>query len=84
MAPLPVAYALVHLPSQVHARLEAAPETSNAPASAASGGELQALRFPPDGRTTGGIVVLTDGRGRVLRVAVTPETGLVRVEAGNG
>ena len=86
MTPLPAAYALVRLPAQVHARLEAAPETSNAPSPAtpASGGELQALRFPPDGRTTGGIVVLTDDRGRVLRVAVTPDTGLVRVEAGNG
>jgi prepilin-type N-terminal cleavage/methylation domain-containing protein len=86
LPPLPSAFARVLLPSRVHARLETAPEALNAPvpSTPASGGELQSLRFSPDGRTTGGIVVLTDDRGRVLRVVVTPGTGLVQVEPGNG
>jgi hypothetical protein len=83
---LPSAFALIRLPLRIHARLEAVPETLNgsAPVTPASGGELPSLRFPPDGRTAGGAVVLTDDRGRTLRVAVTPDTGMVRVEAGNG
>jgi hypothetical protein len=28
--------------------------------------------------------VLTDSRGRSLRVTVTPDTGVVRLEAGSG
>jgi prepilin-type N-terminal cleavage/methylation domain-containing protein len=84
--PLPATYALIRLPSQVQARLEAVPETLNGSTSAppVSGGNLEALRFPPDGRTTGGAVVLTDARGRTVRVVVAPDTGVVRVTQGNG
>jgi prepilin-type N-terminal cleavage/methylation domain-containing protein len=86
LSSLPSAFAFVRLPLRIHARLEAVPETLNgsAPVTPASGGELPSLRFPPDGRTVGGVVVLTDDRGRTLRVAVTPDTGRVRVESGNG
>jgi hypothetical protein len=41
------------------------------------------LRFTPDGRTTGGVVVLADEQGRQRRVHVASETGVVRVEDGN-
>jgi prepilin-type N-terminal cleavage/methylation domain-containing protein len=83
---LPSAFAFVRLPQRIHARLEAVPETLNGsvPVMPASGGELPSLRFPPDGRTAGGAVLLTDDRGRTLRVAVTPDTGRVSVESGNG
>ena len=69
--PLPATYALIRLPSRVQAHLEAVPETLNGSTSAmpVSGGNLETLRFPPDGRTTGGMVVLTDQRGRTVRVA---------------
>jgi len=77
-------YALVRLPARVQARLEAVPEPLNGSSTAmpASGGNLEMLRFPPDGRTTGGAVVLTDARGRAVRVIVAPDTGVVREEAG--
>jgi type II secretion system protein H len=84
--PLPSTFALVRLPSRVQAHLEAVPETLNGSVSTmpASGGNLETLRFPPDGRTTGGMVVLTDERGRTARVTVAPDTGVVRVTQGNG
>jgi type II secretion system GspH-like protein len=83
---LPSAFALIHLPPQCQARLEAVPEPLNGSPTATptSGGSVGTLRFPPDGRTLGGMVVLTDERGRTLRIVVTPDTGVVRVESGNG
>jgi prepilin-type N-terminal cleavage/methylation domain-containing protein len=85
LLPLPSAFALVHLPPRFQARLEAVPETFNGSATATptSGGTLQTLRFPSDGQTTGGMVLLTDDRGRTVRIVVTPDTGVVRVESGN-
>jgi len=85
LLPLPSAFALVRLPPRFQARLEALPETFNGSATTTptSGGTLETLRFPPDGRTTGGMLLLTDDRGRTVRVVVTPDTGVVRVEAGN-
>jgi prepilin-type N-terminal cleavage/methylation domain-containing protein len=82
--PLPSTYALVRLPSRVQARLEVVPETLNGSVSSmpASGSNLEMLRFPPDGRTTGGMVVLTDNRGRTVRLTVAPDMGVVRVETG--
>jgi prepilin-type N-terminal cleavage/methylation domain-containing protein len=82
---LPSAFALVRMQPRFQARLEAVPETFNGSATAtrASGAALQTLRFPPEGRTMGGMVVLTDDRGRSVRIVVTPNTGVVRVEAGN-
>lgn len=81
---LPSAFALVPLPTRVHARLEAVPETLNSsmPAALGSGSVLQTLKFPPDGRTPGGAVVLTDDRGRIARVVVTPASGAVLMEPG--
>jgi prepilin-type N-terminal cleavage/methylation domain-containing protein len=85
LLPLPSAFALVPLPPRFQARLEALPETFNGSVTGtpAGGADLQTLRFPPDGRTMGGMVLLTDDRGRTVRVVVTPDTGVVRVEAGN-
>jgi type II secretory pathway pseudopilin PulG len=82
---LPVTYALVPLPTRVQAHMEAVPETFNGSPSTplAGSGNLDALRFPPDGRTTGGMVVLTDQRGRTVRVTVAPDTGVVQVAQGN-
>ena len=82
---LPATYALVRLPTRVQARLEGVPETFNgsSPAAMAGNGNLDALRFPPDGRTTGGMVVLTDQRRRTVRVTVAPDTGVVQVAQGN-
>jgi Tfp pilus assembly protein FimT len=79
-------FALVRLPTKIQARLEPVPETMNGSMTAApaTNGDMESLRFPPDGRSMGGAVVLTDSRGRSLRVTVTPETGVVRVEAGSG
>jgi type II secretion system protein H len=84
-APLPAAFAAVRLPARVTAHLEAAPEERAGTASV-SGAVLAdgMLRFTPDGRTTGGVVVLMDERGRERRVLVTPETGVVRIEDGDG
>jgi prepilin-type N-terminal cleavage/methylation domain-containing protein len=79
-------FALVRLPTRIQARLEPVPETMNGAmtATTAANGEVDSLRFPPDGRSAGGAVVLTDSRGRTLRVVVTPDTGVVQVEAGSG
>ena len=84
--PLPASFALIRLPTRVQAHLEAVPETLNGSVSStpASGGTPEMLRFPPDGRAIGGMVVLTDARGRTVRVAVTPDTGVVRVTKGSG
>jgi len=86
LRPLSSAFAHVPLPLRFQARLEALPETFNGSVTAtpASGGALDTLRFPPDGRTLGGMILLTDDRGHTLRVVVTPDTGVVRVEAQNG
>jgi prepilin-type N-terminal cleavage/methylation domain-containing protein len=85
LRPLSSTFARVPLPPRFQARLEALPETFNGSVTAppAGGADLQTLRFPPDGRTMGGMVLLTDDRGRTVRVVVTPDTGVVRVEAGN-
>jgi len=84
-APLPARFAAVSLPSGVIAHLEPAPMESigaaPTPGAALADG---VLRFTPDGRSTGGVVVLTGERGQERRVLVSPETGVVRVEDGNG
>jgi type II secretory pathway pseudopilin PulG len=83
---LPPAFALIRLPTRARARLESVIQPSNGAASVtlAVGGDLQMLRFPPEGRTMGGVVVLADDRGHTIRITVAPDTGVVRVEAGNG
>jgi type II secretory pathway pseudopilin PulG len=84
LAPLPVADALVRLPAGVMAHLEPLPDepTGAAPVPGAALADGM-LRFTPDGRTTGGVVVLADEQGRQRRVHVASETGVVRVEDGN-
>jgi len=84
--PLPATYALIRLPARVQAHLEQVPETLNGSVSSTgtSRGSLETLRFPPDGRTTGGMVVLTDARGHTMRVTVAPDTGIVKVTQANG
>lgn len=87
LPPLPRRFALVPLPTRVAARLESAPEEIGPSVPAGSGaarGESNALRFPADGRPEGGVIVLTDERGRERRVVVTPDTGVVRIEGENG
>jgi type II secretory pathway pseudopilin PulG len=83
--PLPATYALIRLPAQVRARLESVPEPLNqsVASTGTSNGPLETLRFPPDGRTTGGMVVLTDARGHTMTVTVAPDTGTVKVTQGN-
>jgi len=85
---LPARLANVLLPARVTAHLEAAPDDlgSNVAPGASSpraGSQNETgLRFPPDGRTAGGVVVLSDDRGHVRRVLITPQTGIVRIEEG--
>jgi len=85
---LPASFASVLMPPRVTAHLEAAPvdpDSNTSPLVSAPGAGNQgetSLRFPPDGRTAGGVVVLSDDRGRERRVLVTPETGVVRIEEG--
>jgi prepilin-type N-terminal cleavage/methylation domain-containing protein len=89
---LPRLFAIVPLPSRVTAHLEPAPEEGvlsapavvRAPLAGGSGPSAPALRFPADGRTEGGVVVLADDRGRERRIVVTPESGVVRIEGENG
>jgi type II secretion system protein H len=85
IAALPAAFAQVPLPPRCQARLEALPETLNGSPTTppASGSSVDALRFPPDGRTMGGMVVLTDDRGRTVRVVIAPDTGVVQEQSGN-
>jgi prepilin-type N-terminal cleavage/methylation domain-containing protein len=85
-AALPATYALIRLPTQVQAHLEAVPETLNGSiaSTGTSSSPLEMLRFPPDGRTTGGMVVLTDARGHTMRVTVAPDIGTVKVTQGSG
>jgi prepilin-type N-terminal cleavage/methylation domain-containing protein len=71
--PLPQRYALVLLPDGVTAQLEADPSAANSQTYAAG----EALRFPPDGHTQGGVIVLHDARGRERRILVAPGTGQV-------
>jgi hypothetical protein len=82
LLPLPAAFAAVPLGTHIQARLEGVAETFNGSptGTASTGGEVSMIRFPADGRTTGGVVVLTDDRGRTLHVVVTPDTGVVQVE----
>jgi type II secretion system protein H len=71
--PLPPRYAHVLLPEGVTAQLEADPEASTSqPLTSGEG-----LRFPPDGRTDGGVIGLHDARGRERRIRVVPGTGQV-------
>jgi prepilin-type N-terminal cleavage/methylation domain-containing protein len=85
IAALPAAFARVPLPPRCQARLEALPATLNGSPTLtpASGSAVDTLRFPPDGRTMGGLVVLTDNRGRTIRVVITPDTGVVEEQSGN-
>ena len=85
---LPAVFASVPMPPRVTAHLEAVPVdpgSNSSPLVSAprtgNPGETS-LRFPPDGRTAGGVVVLSDDRGHERRVLVTPETGVVRIEEG--
>jgi type II secretion system protein H len=83
--PLPDVYEFVRLPSRIHARMEPAPEEAGGvpPGGALRQVESDLLRFPPDGRTAGGAILLADDRGRERRIVVTPETGVVRTERGD-
>ena len=74
------------LPPGVTARLEPAPEgeVGTAPFDLRAPAGEDALRFPADGRPDGGVVVLTDDRGRERRVVVAPDTGVVRIERIDG
>jgi type II secretory pathway pseudopilin PulG len=85
---LPSRIANVLLPARVTAHMEAAPEdpassvSSTSSNSRAGAQNETGLRFPPDGRTVGGMVVLSDDHGHVQRVLITPQTGIVRIEEG--
>jgi len=83
--PLPRAFAIVPLPARVAARVERALEESvlAAPAQARAASADPVLRFPADGRTGGGVILLTDDRGRERRVVLAPQTGVVRIEDGD-
>lgn len=85
-APLPRALALVRLPESVSARIEAAEAdgVSRTPLGTRAVPTGDGLRFPADGRARGGVIVLTDERGRERRVVVAPRTGVVHIESGDG
>jgi type II secretion system protein H len=70
---LPARFAQVFLPAGVTAQLEEAPDDS----SNRSAGTIDGLRFPPDGPGPGGVIVLSDARGRERRILVTPGTSQV-------
>jgi hypothetical protein len=76
---LPDRFARIVLPARVTAHLEPAIDEYSPQASLATG---DGLRFPPDGRTEGGVVVLSDMRGRERRILVAPGTGQVVTEMG--
>jgi hypothetical protein len=80
--PLPGAYARLRLPAGVTAHLESPPVGEGDPEAEPEPQEM--LRFQPDGRTTGGVIVLTDTQGQQRRVVVAPETAAVRIETGVG
>jgi prepilin-type N-terminal cleavage/methylation domain-containing protein len=75
---LPGRIARVPLPGGVTAHLEPAVDRFSDSRISTSLGD--ALLFPPDGRTEGGVIVLTDRRGRERRVSVAPGTGSVAAE----
>src|SRR2546422_344049 len=84
---LVVLMALVIVPAGVTARLEPPPEDLSNPsptaqsASRTSPAGEDTLRFLPDAPSPGGVIVLTDARGRERRVVVAPRTAVVSVEA---